>query len=96
LKSFDGGPSEHSFPQPSSDAATGRGVGGRSLHCNRWSETDSYPRAHWLTIDTVCKPNSIPFNSTGEKIRDGALWLVQEFAAQLDAILLWTGLRGAG
>jgi hypothetical protein len=34
---------------------------------------DSYLRAHWHEIDALCKFNSIPFNATGEKIRDGGL-----------------------
>lgn len=31
---------------------------------------DSYVRAHWTKIDALCKLKSIPFNATGEKIRD--------------------------
>lgn len=34
---------------------------------------DSYIRAHWDKIDALCKHNGIPFNATGEKIRDGAV-----------------------
>jgi hypothetical protein len=33
---------------------------------------DSYVRAHLDEIDALCKLNSIPFNATGEKIRDAA------------------------
>jgi hypothetical protein len=34
-------------------------------------------------IDALCKLNSIPFNTTGEMIRDGGLWCVYEFTWQL-------------
>ena len=48
---------------------------------------DSYIRSRWGEINALCKLNSIPFNATGEKIRDGGLWRVFEFAWQMDAIL---------
>jgi hypothetical protein len=44
---------------------------------------DSYIRAHWDEIDALCKLNSIPFNASGEKIRDAGLWHVCEFTWQL-------------
>jgi hypothetical protein len=50
---------------------------------------DGYLRAHWGEIDALCKFNSIPFNATGEKIRDGGLWRVYEFTWQLDAMQFW-------
>ena len=34
---------------------------------------DSYVRAHWDEINALCKLSSIPFNATGEKIRDEGL-----------------------
>jgi hypothetical protein len=55
---------------------------------------DSYLRAHWGEIDALCKLNSLPFSPTGEKIRDGALWHVHEFAYQMDAILFWARFDG--
>jgi hypothetical protein len=55
---------------------------------------DSYVRAHWGEINALCKLNSIPFNATGEKIRDGALWCVYEFTWQMDAILFWDRFEG--
>jgi hypothetical protein len=55
---------------------------------------DSYVRAHWGEIDALCKLNSIPFNATGEKFRDGALWCVYEFTWQMDAILFWDRFEG--
>lgn len=42
----------------------------------------------------MCKPNSLPLNSTGEKIRDGGSWHVHEFAHQMDAILFWAKFDG--
>lgn len=55
---------------------------------------DSYVRAHWDEIDALCKLNSIPFNATGEKIRDSGLWCVYEFTWQLDAIQFWDRFEG--
>jgi hypothetical protein len=40
---------------------------------------DSYNCAHWHEIDALCKHSGIPFNATGETIRDGGLWCVYEF-----------------
>jgi hypothetical protein len=34
---------------------------------------DSYIRSRWGEINALCKLNSIPFNATGEKIRDEGL-----------------------
>jgi hypothetical protein len=55
---------------------------------------DSYVRAHWDEIEALCKLNSIPFNATGEKIRDSGLWCVYEFTWQLDAIQFWDRFEG--
>jgi hypothetical protein len=55
---------------------------------------DSYVRAHWDEIDALCKLNSIPFNATGERIRDGGLWCVYEFTWQMDAIQFWDRFEG--
>jgi hypothetical protein len=55
---------------------------------------DSYLRAHWDEIDALCKLNGIPFNATGEKIRDGGLWRVYEFTLQMDAIPFWDRFEG--
>jgi hypothetical protein len=55
---------------------------------------DSYVRAHWDEINALCKLNSIPFNPTGEKIRDGGLWCVFEFTWQMDAIMFWDRFEG--
>jgi hypothetical protein len=55
---------------------------------------DSYVRAHWDEINALCKLNSIPFNATGDKIRDGGLWCVYEFTWQMDAILFWDRFEG--
>ena len=55
---------------------------------------DSYIRAHWGWIDAVCRPNSLPFDPTGQRIdRDGS-WCVYEFAMQLDAIQFWDRFNG--
>ena len=45
-------------------------------------------------INALCKLNGIPFNATGEKIRDGGLWCVYEFTWQLDAIQFWDRFEG--
>jgi hypothetical protein len=55
---------------------------------------DSYIRAHWDEIDALCKLNGIPFNATGEKIRDDGLWCVYEFTWQLDAMQFWDRFEG--
>jgi hypothetical protein len=55
---------------------------------------DSYVRAHWGEISALCKLNGIPFNATGEKIRDGSLWCVYEFTWQMDAIMFWDRFEG--
>lgn len=54
----------------------------------------SYIRTHWEEINALCKLNSIPFNATGEKIRDDGLWCVYEFTWQMDAILFWDRFQG--
>src|SRR6266404_3217991 len=54
----------------------------------------AYVRAHWDEINALCKLNSIPFNATGEKIRDEGLWCVYEFTWQMDAILFWDRFEG--
>jgi hypothetical protein len=38
--------------------------------------------------------NGIPFNATGEKIRDSDLWRVYEFTWQLDAMQFWDRFEG--
>ena len=53
-----------------------------------------YMRARWAEIDALCRLNSIPFNLTGEKIREGGLWHVCEFSWQMDAILFWDRFEG--
>lgn len=55
---------------------------------------DCYVRAHWGFIDAVCKLNSIPFDTTGERIQRDGSWCVYEFAIQLDAIQFWDRFDG--
>lgn len=55
---------------------------------------DEYVRAHWPEIDAIRKLNRIPFNSTGERIKDGGMWCVYEFEWQLDAIQFWDAFDG--
>jgi hypothetical protein len=55
---------------------------------------DIYLRERWYEIDALCKLNSIPFDPTGEKIRKDGLWIVCEFAWQMDAILFWDRFQG--
>ena len=55
---------------------------------------DDYIRENWEDISLLCKLNGIPFNSTGEKIKDGATWSVHEFEWQLDAIQFWDAFDG--
>ena len=79
-----------------------RGFYSRGGGHNRWKPSrpyhvaleDSYIRTHWDEIDALCKLNGIPFNATGEKIRDGGLWCVYEFAGQMDAIMFWYRFEG--
>jgi hypothetical protein len=35
---------------------------------------DTYSRAHWDEIYALCRPNSMPFNSTRETIQSDAVW----------------------
>jgi hypothetical protein len=73
-----------------------RGFYSRGGGHDRWKSSrpyhvaleDSYIRTHWEEINALCRLNSIPLNATGEKIRDGSLWCVFEFAWQMDAIFL--------
>jgi len=55
---------------------------------------NTYLRSRWGEINALCKLNSIPFNATGEKIRDGGLWRVYEFTWQVDAILFGDRFEG--
>jgi hypothetical protein len=55
---------------------------------------DGYVRAHWDEIDALCKLNNIPFDRTGESIRDGSLWCVYEFTRQLHATQFWDRFEG--
>jgi hypothetical protein len=55
---------------------------------------DIYVRENWFGIDVICKLNSLPFNSTGEKIQRDGTWCVFEFAWQMDAILFWHRFQG--
>jgi hypothetical protein len=55
---------------------------------------DSYVRVHYDRINALCRLNSIPFNATGENIRDEGLWCVYEFTWQTDAILFWDTFEG--
>jgi hypothetical protein len=55
---------------------------------------DTYIRTHWDEIYTLCKVNSLPFNSTGEVIQNDGLWRVYEFTWQMDAILFWDRFNG--
>jgi hypothetical protein len=68
----------------------------------RWRSTrpyhvalaDLYVREHWPFIDTTCKLNSIPFDTTGQRIERDGTWMVYEFAIQLDAIQFWDRFEG--
>jgi hypothetical protein len=53
---------------------------------------DSYVHAHWGFIDAVCKMNSIPFDATGERVKE--TWCIYPFAIQLDAIQFWDRFEG--
>jgi len=55
---------------------------------------DSYIRAHWDEIYTLCRVNSLPFNATGEVIENDGQWRVYEFTWQMDAILFWDRFEG--
>jgi hypothetical protein len=55
---------------------------------------DRYIRENWSEIRALCQLNSLPFNATGEIIRNEGVWLVHEFAWQMDAILFWDRFKG--
>jgi hypothetical protein len=55
---------------------------------------DSYLRANYDGISSLCKLNCIPFDPTGEKIRGDGLWCVHEFGQQLDAMMFWDRFQG--
>ncbi|MET4036382.1 MULTISPECIES: hypothetical protein [unclassified Bradyrhizobium] len=42
----------------------------------------------------ACWLNSLPFNATGEVIKNDGLWKVYEFTWQIDAILFWARFEG--
>jgi hypothetical protein len=50
--------------------------------------------AHWGFIDAVCRMNSIPADTTGERLQRDGSWCVYEFAVQLDAIQFWDRFDG--
>lgn len=55
---------------------------------------DRYFRENWAEINALCQLNSLPFNATGEIIREGGTWRVHEFTWQMDAILFWDRFKG--
>jgi hypothetical protein len=55
---------------------------------------DSYVRANWDGINSLCRFNGIPFDATGEKIRRDGLWCVYQFGQQLDAMMAWDRFKG--
>lgn len=55
---------------------------------------DSYVRKNWDLINALCRLNGIPFNATGEKIRQDGLWCVYQFAWQLEAMMFWDQFEG--
>lgn len=42
----------------------------------------------------MCKPNNIPFEATGERIRGTRLWCVYQFAKQEHAMMFWDRFEG--
>jgi hypothetical protein len=57
---------------------------------------DSYVRAHWDEINALCKLNSIPFNATGEKIRDEAFGAFMSLHGRWTRSCFGIGSRDAG
>jgi len=55
---------------------------------------DRYIREHWDEIYALCKLNGLPFNATGEVIKNDGVWRVYEFSWQMDAILFWDRFEG--
>lgn len=55
---------------------------------------DDYIRENWQWINETCKLNRIPFDDTGERIQRDGIWLVYEFAVQLEAIQFWDQFEG--
>jgi hypothetical protein len=79
-----------------------RGFYARGPGNYRWSTArpfhvafeDSYVRANWDGINSMCRFNGIPFDATGEKIRRDGLWCVYQFGQQLDAMMAWDRFKG--
>jgi hypothetical protein len=56
---------------------------------------DTYARENWDGINAVCKLNDIPFDPTGQRMRQGGvLYVVYEFAVQLHAVQFWDRFDG--
>lgn len=55
---------------------------------------DTYICTHWGEISELCKINGMPFNATGEKIQNGGMWCIYEFAQQMDAMMFWDRFKG--
>lgn len=72
----------------------GQGVRWKASRPYHVALEDLYVRANWDEIDALCKLNALPFNATGEKIGEGAIWCVYEFERQLDAIQFWKQFNG--
>jgi hypothetical protein len=68
--------------------------GFRATWIELWRQSDVSGGVNWFEIDALCKLNSLPFNATGETIRDGGTWRVYEFTWHMDAILFWDHFKG--
>jgi hypothetical protein len=56
---------------------------------------DSYVRRNYDDIVAICRFNKVPFDATGEKVRqDGALWCIYAFENQFQAVQFWMQFEG--
>ena len=55
---------------------------------------DRYIRENWSEIRALCQLNSLPFNATGEVIRNEGVWLVHEFTWQMGRDPVLGSLQG--
>jgi hypothetical protein len=85
-----------------SSASPGRGAANSAAAYKRWSASkpfhvalqDYYIRKYWDEIDTLCRLNEIPFESTGEHIHKDGHWCVYQFADKAHAVMFWDRFKG--
>ncbi|MCK1708397.1 MULTISPECIES: hypothetical protein [unclassified Bradyrhizobium] len=66
-------------------ASSGKG------RCNAFASSQGARRDE---IYALCGLNSLPFNATGEVLKNDGVWKVYKFTWQMDAILFWARFKG--